>query len=720
MHMLFPSALGSLVRRLSAAAAGVALLLTLSTPAAAQVSAAGGITQLLASTTRGVDAAYDPVNNVYLVIGAYGPVTGVFVGLDGQAVGAPFAISGGAGHSNFARARYSPQLGGFMVTWSSEDSPTSLTVRTRGVTYPGALVGSENVVSDAGTRPWLEASPAIAYSSTSQQFLIVWQGYPPSITIKARLVGLNGAGVGSIVELSSGYGRDPGVTWNPNRNEFGVSFSGETPTGSYSAMVLVPASNPAALSRNTFNILGGGILTYITDIAFSTSSNRYVMTWYEAVKARVAEFDENGTLLRGDIASVRVGMYDSLSLAYNPVSQTFLVVGLDPVTDNLTSVELNQNGVRFGNEVLLGAASAYYARVGAATNAARWLGVYAKTFRATGVPAVTASINGGPSGGGSTPPPNPPPSNPPPPPPPPSSSCPGGEIPGMTCVNGEYVPTGSTGGGGSTGSSCPGGTIPGMTCVNGEWVPSGSTGGGGSTGGDGSCPGGVIPGMTCVNGEYVPTGSTGGGGSTGGSNCPGGTIPGMTCVNGEWVPSGSTGGGSGGGSSCPGGTIPGMTCVNGDWVPNGSTGGGGGGSSCPGGTIPGMTCVNGDWVPTGSTGGSSTGGDGSCPGGVIPGMTCVNGDYIPTGSTGGGGSSCPGGTIPGMTCVNGEWVPSGSGGGGGSSCPGFVPGMTCVNGEWTFFASATPASDWDVLDRLHLVEPRLADRPYVTRRSLRA
>lgn len=658
MHMLSQSALGSLGRRFSAAASGVALLLTLSTPAAAQVSAAGGIAQLLASTTRGVDAAYDPVNNVYLVIGAYGPVTGVFVNLDGQAVGAPFTISGGAGHSNFARARYSPQLGGFMVTWSSEDSSTSLTVRTRGVSYPGALVGSENVISDAGTRPWLEASPAIAYSSTSQQFLIVWQGYPPSITIKARLVDLSGAGVGSIVELSSGYGRDPGVTWNPNRNDFGVSFSGETPTGSYSAFVIVPASNPAAFNRNTFNILGGGILTYITDIAFSTASNRYVMSWYEAVKARVAEFDENGTLLRGDIASVRVGMYDSLSVAYNPMSQTFLLVGLDPVTDNFTSVELNKNGVRFGTEVLLGAASAYYARVGAAANAPRWLGVYAKTFKATGVPAVTASANGGPTGGGTTPPPSEPPPSEPPPPPPPSSSCPGGEIPGMTCVNGEYVPTGSTGGGGGT------------------------------TGGDGSCPGGVIAGMTCINGEYVPSGSTGGGGSTGDSNCPGGVIPGMTCVNGEYVPTGSTGGGSTGGSSCPGGVIPGMTCVNGEWV------------------------------PTGSTGGGSTG-DSNCPGGTIPGMTCVNGEYVPTGSTGGGGSSCPGGTIPGMTCVNGEWVPSGSGGGGGSSCPGFVPGMTCINGEWTFIASATPVSDWDLLDRLQLAEPRLADRPYVIRRGLR-
>src|SRR5688500_5544644 len=214
MNTLLLPGLRPASRRLCVGLVSVCTILATSLPASGQVSASSGATQLIASTTRGVDAAYDPVHNVYLVIGAYGPVTGVFVNLDGQAVGAPFTISSGAGHSNFARAHYSPQLGGFMATWSSEDSATSLAVRTCAVTDAPSLVGSENVVSDAGTRPWLEAAPAISYSSTSQQFLVVWQGFPPSITIKARLVGLNGAGVGSIVELSSGYGRDPGVTWN--------------------------------------------------------------------------------------------------------------------------------------------------------------------------------------------------------------------------------------------------------------------------------------------------------------------------------------------------------------------------------------------------------------------------------------------------------------------------------------------------------------------------
>jgi len=39
-------------------------------------------------------------------------------------------------------------------------------------------------------------------------------------------------------------------------------------------------------------------------------------------------------------------------------------------------------------------------------------------------------------------------------------------VPGMTCVNGNWIPAGTT-----IGSPCPGGPIPGMTCVNGDWIP---------------------------------------------------------------------------------------------------------------------------------------------------------------------------------------------------------------------------------------------------------
>jgi hypothetical protein len=661
----------------AASIAALALILvSVAAPARAQIVSLAAAAAAHGINSRGTDAAHDPANNVYLVVSSFIVVQGIFVNANGVPVTAPFTISSGTGHVNFTRARYSPHvnngLGGFMVTWSSEEG-RAVHARTRTVSYPGTL-GAEHVISDGGAQAYMESSPAIAYSAASRRFLVAWGGITG---VKARLVGLDGAPIGEPVQLSAGYARDPAVTWNPFRDDFGVSFSGENingagvTTAAYSALAVVPASNPAAFARTTFNVISGS-LTTMTDVDFSTQTRRYVMTWYEmTIRTRAAELDENGTLLADGVASFSVGSYDALSLSFNPVTLTFLLVGINPFTDAQSALLLNGHGFPFGGEQTVANGPARYSRVGSSQTSSVWL----STFARLGVPMVqplhSATIGGGPAGtyassGGSAPPP-------------PiggggggggAIGCPG-DIPGMVCVNGTWMP-GTSGGGGTGGnaSGCPG-DIPGMTCVNGTWVPGTSAGGGG--GSTGGCPG-SIPNMTCVNGTWVvgtppPAGS--------GSGCPG-DIPGMTCVNGTWVP-GTSGGGAGNSSGCPG-FIPNMTCVNGTWV-IGAPPGGGSNSGCPG-EIPGMSCVNGIWVPgtsAGGGGGSSSG----CPG-FIPNMQCLNGNWvIGAPSVGGGGSGCPG-DIPGMVCVNGTWMPAAS----STGCPGFIANMTCINGNWVVGAPA--------------------------------
>lgn len=380
--------------------ASLALVGALATPASAQLATVGSATPLLAPTvTRGSDAAFDPANNRFLAVGAYGAVTGIFVDINGTPLGAAFPIGSG-GHANYPRAVYAPHLnggnGGFLVTWSSEDGGGgNLNIHTRVLNLGGAPVGIENIVSDT-SRAWLESAPAVAYSPTSQKFLVAWATL--GLAIKARILDLSGAGVGNPVLLSaSGFGRDPGVAWNPNRNEFGVSFSGEGSTGGFSVLAIVPAGNPEGFRRTTFNALGGGALTFITDLAYSVAAQRYIMTWYEAVKAKVAELDDDGNVLRNEVASFRIGVYDSLSLAYNPVTQTHLLAGLDPQTDRLTGAELNANGVRITPELSMTGGPAYYTRTAAATSSNRWLALISRQFVLTSIAAQTG-------GGGQQPP----------------------------------------------------------------------------------------------------------------------------------------------------------------------------------------------------------------------------------------------------------------------------------------------------------------------------
>jgi hypothetical protein len=629
-----------------------AILLAGAFPAVAQLTNLSGTVYPIGTTTgtnRGGDAAYDPVNHVYLAIGDFGPVRGVFVDAAGNAVTGGFAVA--PGYSNYARAQYSVDIGGFLVAWNSEDTPGNWNLHTRVVTYPGNL-GADNVISDAlGVTG--EASPAIAYSPTSKRFLVAWiTSIASLLRVDARFVDLSGAGLGSIATLSSsGYGRDPAAAWNPYLDEFGVSFSGEaTSGGGYSVLAILPAAGGGASvrTRNTFNQLSGGLLTYITDLDYNTDTRRYLMSWFEfggggIPEARIAEFDEDANQFWNGIASTQVGSYDSLSVAFSPLSKTFLLAGTNGISDLMLGAELNMHGVRLAGESTLSSERAWYVRVAPSEEAPRWLTVFS---RQSGFIFATRLI-------------------------------------GTSSVNGGSTTEGS---GGSSSGGCPG-TAPfaGAVCVNGSWVPGSS--GGGSGGSTGGCPGSApFAGAVCVNGNWVPDTSGGGGsgGSTGG--CPGSApFAGAVCVSGNWVPDLSGGGGGGSTGGCPGSSpFAGAVCVNGNWVPD-LSGGGGSTGGCPGSSpFAGAVCVNGNWVPGGSSGGGSTGG---CPGtSPFAGALCVNGNWVPDMSGGGGGSTsgCPGSSpFAGAVCVNGNWVPDPSGGSTGG-CPGSVPfaGAVCVNGNW--------------------------------------
>ncbi len=326
-------------------------------------------------------------------------------------------------------------LGGFMVVWAeavgNPDAMRQLFARV--VACSGAMSAPQVVWPQVW---WEPGDVALAYSSTSKDFLVAWQ--TPEHTVKAALINLAGAAISAPVLLSPGMGRDPSVTWNPATNEFGVAFSGET----YSGFAAVPAWNAAAFRRNTFNV-GGGKLTAMTDIAYNPASGRYVMAWYEISSgnfAKVAEFDASGALMTTGIASARLGSYDAFSMALNQVSFTFLMVGLDRVSDTVLGLELNYRGYPFnGENTLSGVRPARYPRVSSSPVSRAWN----VAFSGPNFSALSNLTATGFSGNGGSAIAFPAPGAPPPPP---------------------------SGGGGGGGAACPG-NVPGMHCVNGNWVP---------------------------------------------------------------------------------------------------------------------------------------------------------------------------------------------------------------------------------------------------------
>ena len=83
--------------------------------------------------------------------------------------------------------------------------------------------------------------PAIAYSATSQIYLVVWRSADYQIW-GARL-DVNGNIIGSAFQISpsSDGARDPNVAWNSSANQFGVLYTGWGAGGTSTTFSLVSA-----------------------------------------------------------------------------------------------------------------------------------------------------------------------------------------------------------------------------------------------------------------------------------------------------------------------------------------------------------------------------------------------------------------------------------------------------------------------------------------------
>ena len=110
-------------RSLTIFAAGLLVASCLPSVASAQLSAIGASKLAIDAPARGTDSAFDPVNGIFLVVGAYGGVYGTFTSSDGSPISGPFALNitppGAFYFAHYPRVMYSPALnngaGGFLT-----------------------------------------------------------------------------------------------------------------------------------------------------------------------------------------------------------------------------------------------------------------------------------------------------------------------------------------------------------------------------------------------------------------------------------------------------------------------------------------------------------------------------------------------------------------------------------------------------------------------------
>lgn len=353
--------------------------------ATAQLAPSGASFQVYATGVRGTASAYDPTNNVFLVVSAYGHVSGRFVRPDGTFASDPFGIDTTPDFAHYPSVAYSPDTGAFLVTWHQNFGTAGNRVRTRLVGFTSGLMGTEQML---GTEPtWWESAPNVDYAAGSKRFLVTWR--VGAYQIRAARIGNDGTPVEGnafqaspgLIVTNTGGEQSPSVGYNPDTDNFLIVYS-DFLNGTHVYGRLVSAST-GAVSGPT--LLGSGTATYLTDVTFSATAHKYFAVWYQLPGGPMGRLVNGDGTPAGDPfpLSSRFGSYDALGVAYSPVSQSHLVVGSDRFSAENGGVEISDAGVPTSSSVLTNAGGPtgnFYPQVSASTKQAKWLLTTAHNF----------------------------------------------------------------------------------------------------------------------------------------------------------------------------------------------------------------------------------------------------------------------------------------------------------------------------------------------------
>jgi hypothetical protein len=294
-----------------------------------------------AGLIRGTDVDFDPVHNAYLVVGGYGAIWAMFVDTLGNPASAVFTLPT-SGFAHKPRVKFSPHIndgqGGFLVAWHMDGGPGGANgIYVAQVAYPNGLLAFPQLVSDfipAGS--FWEQGPAIAYSTTSQRFLVAWTTL--GFSVQARLVHANGTILGTVIPVDSGA-QFPSVAWNAVTDEFGIGYTGFTCCGAFASFRRVNIDG-GVNARESFGFSTG---TFATGVDVNTATGGYLMTWWAGATNGILIHPNGTPLAMGMVTNAHAGQ-DNLGLAYNPASGTFLVGGSfagDLPEPAVVAVELN-------------------------------------------------------------------------------------------------------------------------------------------------------------------------------------------------------------------------------------------------------------------------------------------------------------------------------------------------------------------------------------------
>ena len=348
------------------------------------------------STTLPWDAhgvTFDPENATYVAVGSTQfRVAAALLDAAGGLTGSPV----GLGVPEFADLPYtkSTEAKQSRLAWTEfggEGQPRRLFAGTLSLSGgTPALVG----VSVARTALLVEGMLAgpVAHSTTSNLSLLTYRTFradDPEAPLWALRVSPDGHPLGAATKIDP-RGVAHQVKWNAVTNEFGVTYTGKAGSGLSRDVLMFARIGPDGVVRQRTNL--GRVSFAYHDIAVNGRTGDFILVWQD-VDYFAAEMSRTGRLVSRGLIARHDQLEADLSVTYNQISDTFLVVDYRGA-----ALELNRYGAPL-SAPLPGRPDLSSAIVGTRPDAAEWIVLrsrYSSPDYLLNTDVIgTASVNGG-------------------------------------------------------------------------------------------------------------------------------------------------------------------------------------------------------------------------------------------------------------------------------------------------------------------------------------
>jgi hypothetical protein len=330
------------------------------------------------------DVAYDPANDVYLMVsgalGGSGRAYGRFVLGDGTAVGpATFLLAATPTFTQQPRVAYSAALGGFLVTWLDNRDVWGRFVRYS----PG---GPEFTTGDflidtplGGARA--STSPAVTCAGAKEECLVAWhqdgiRGGAPYADVHAARIDLTGKRLGTKYFLTNDgeWQAFPAVGYDPAAGVYVVAHT-YVPNTSQVLVHRIQADSGAHLGTT---VLATGEAIWKPEIAFNSATGQFLVSYYESKRNMIyGRFMKSDGTVVGEIKPLLEGFnaLDSNAIGYNAKSGSFLGAshgnGVEDVAVEISGAGLPGNP--FPATDVRGPTGGFYPRIAAHSGRAEWM-----------------------------------------------------------------------------------------------------------------------------------------------------------------------------------------------------------------------------------------------------------------------------------------------------------------------------------------------------------